>query len=142
MKQTTNESIDRLTKVVARAGGISDEEADRIGSSPFLQARLRAGVEAERRRRAEQGSGLLINWLVASRAIALLVVVTIAAVVTFWFSKANASVSSPPLNTSANDIARVVTGGTCALSTTDECAISTEEVLATLFAENEGEEPK
>ena len=142
MKQTTNESIDRLTKVVARAGGISDEEADRIGSSPFLQARLRAGVEAERRRRAEQGSGLLINWLVASRAIALLVVVTIAAVVTFWFSKANASVSSPPLNTRADDIARVLTGGACALSTTDECTISTEEVLATLFAENEGEEPK
>jgi len=142
MKQTHNKSLDRLTKVVARAGGISDEEADRIGSSPFLHARLRAGVEAERRRRAEQGSGLLINWLVASRAIAVLVVVTIAAVVTFWLSKASASVSSPPLNTSADDIARVLTGGACALSTTDECAISTEEVLATLFAENEGEEPK
>jgi hypothetical protein len=142
MKQTPNESLDRLTKVVARAGGISDEEADGIGSSPFLHARLRAGIEAEQRRRAEQGSGLLVNLLVASRAIAVLVVVTIAAVVTFWFSNANASISSPPLNASADDIARVVAGGTCALSTTDECAISTAEVLATLFAENEGEEPK
>jgi hypothetical protein len=42
----------------------------------------------------------------------------------------------------ADDITRVVTGGACALSTTEECAISTEEVLATLFAENGGEQPK
>ena len=143
MDQTPDESFDQLTKIVARAGGISDVEAERIGSSPFLHARLRAGIEAERRRRAEQGSGWLGTLLVASRAIAVLVVVTIAAVMTFWFSKANASVSAPPFNASAeNDISRVVTGGTCALSTTEECAISREEVLATLFAEKEGEEPK
>ena len=143
MDQTPNESFDQLTKIVARAGGISDVEAERIGSSPFLHARLRAGIDAERRRRAEQGSGWLGTLLVASRAIAVLVVVTIAAVMAFWFSKANASVSVPPLNASAeNDISRVVTGGTCALSTTEECAISREEVLATLFAEQGGEESK
>jgi hypothetical protein len=142
MDQTRNEPLDRLTKIVARAGGISDDETQRIGSSPFLHARLRAGIEAERRRRAEQGSGWLVTLLVASRAIAVLVVVTIAAVLTFWFSKANASISVPSLNASADDISRVVTGGTCALSTTEECAISTEEVLATLFAEKGGEEPK
>jgi hypothetical protein len=61
---------------------------------------------------------------------------------TFWFSKANASVSLPPLNGNADDISRVVTGGTCALSTAEECAISREEVLATLFPEQGGEEPK
>ena len=143
MDQTPNESLDQLTKIVARAGGISDTQAERIGSSPFLHARLRAGIDAERGRRADQGSGWLGTLLVASRAIAVLVVVTIAAVMTFWFSKANASVSAPPLNASAeNDISRVVTGGTCALSTTEECAISREEVLATLFAEQGGEEQK
>jgi hypothetical protein len=142
MDQTPDESFDQLTKIVARAAGISDVEAERIGASPFLHARLRAGIDAERRRRAEQGSGWLGTLLVASRAIALLVVVTIAAVMTFWFSKANASVSGPPLNANADDISRVVTGGTCALSTTEECAISREEVLATLFAEQGGEEPK
>ena len=142
MDQTPDESLDQLTKIVARAGGISDDEAERIGSSPFLHARLRAGIDAERRR-AEQGSGWLGTLLVASRAIAVLVVVTIAAVMTFWFSKANASMSAPPLNASAeNDISRVVTGGTCALSTTEECAISREEVLATLFAEQGGEKQK
>jgi len=142
MDQKANEPLDRLMNVVARAGGISDDDVEQIGSSPFLHARLRAGIEAERRRRAEQGIGWLATLLVASRAIAALVVVTIAAVLTFWFSKANASVSVPPLNASAGDISRVVTGGTCALSTTEECAISTEEVLATLFAEKGGEERK
>lgn len=141
MNQTPNEPLDRLTKIVARAGGISDVEAERIGLSPFLHARLRAGLEAERQRRAEKGSGWLATLLVASRAVAVLVVVTIAAVLTFWLLKANASVSVPPVNT-ADDIARVITGGTCALSTTEECAISTEEVLATLFAEEGGNEPK
>ena len=141
MDQTPNEPLDRLTKIVARAGGINDNEVERIGSSPFLHARVRAGIEAERRRRAEKGSGWLGTVLVASRAIAVLVVVTIAAVLTFWLSKGNAAVSAPSVN-AADDIARVVTGGTCALSTTEECAISTEEVLATLFAENGGEQPK
>ena len=140
MEQSCNEPIERLTRIVAQAGGISDDEAERIGSSPFLHVRLRAGIDAERRHREEQGSGWLATLLVASRAIAVLVVVTIAAVLTLWFSKANASVGGPPLNASADDpISRVVTGGTCALSTTEECAISTEEVLATLFAENGGE---
>jgi len=142
MDETRNEPLDRLTKIVAQAGGISDDEAERIASSPFLHARLHAGIESERRRRAEQGSGWLATLLVASRAIAVMVVVTIAAVLTLWFSKANVSVSVPPLSASADDIYRVVTGGTCALSTTEECAISTEEVLATLFAEEGGKEPK
>ncbi|HSE38477.1 MAG TPA: hypothetical protein VLG74_14325 [Blastocatellia bacterium] len=142
MNQAPNESMDRLTQMVARAGGISDEAAERVASAPFLHARLRARIEAERRRRAEQGSGWLSTLFVASRAIAILSVVTIASVVTFWLSKSNASVNPPPLSPRADAIAGVVTGGTCALSTTDECAISTEEVLATLFAEDQGVEPK
>lgn len=142
MDQPPNDRIDRLTTLVTRAGGISDDEAARIGSSPFLHARLRAGIEAERRRRTGQGSGWLGNLLVASRAIAVLVVVTIAAVFTFWLSKGNASVGVPPLNAGADDVSRIATGGTCALSTTAECAISTEEVLATLFAEKGEEEFK
>ncbi len=48
MDQTPNESFDQLTKIVARAGGISDDQAERIGSSPFLHARLRAGIDVER----------------------------------------------------------------------------------------------
>ena len=140
MDQIPNKPIDRLTELVVQSGGISDEDAERICSSPFIYARLRAGIEAERRLRAEQGNGWIGTLLVASRAIAVLVVVTIAAVSAFWLSKTKASESAPPGRASAEDISRVVIGGTCALSTTQECAISTEEVLATMFAENGAEE--
>jgi hypothetical protein len=136
MDETPNQPLDRLTKIVAQAGGIGDEEAERIGSSPFLHARLQAGIEAQRRLRAEQGGGWLATLLVASRAITALALVTIAALLTFWFSKSSAPDKFPVVYASADDISRVVTGGACALSTTAECAISTEEVLATLFAEN------
>ena len=142
MNQPKDELIDRLAKVVARGGGIGAEEAERLGSSAQLHARIRAGIETERQRRAEEGSGWLATLLVASRAVAILVLVTIATVVTFWLTRANSSAMPPALNAGADDISRVVTGGTCALSATDECAISTEEVLATLFAENGGKEPK
>jgi len=136
MEETPDEPLDRLTKIVAQAGGIGGEEAERIGASPFLHARLRAGIEAQRRHRAEQGSGWFATLLVASRAITALALVTIAALLTFWFSKSGAPDNSPAVYASADDISRVATGGACALSTTAECAISTEEVLATLFAEN------
>ncbi len=106
---------DRFTRMVVRAGGISDDEAERIGSSPFLHARLRAGIEVERRRRTEQGTGWLATMLVASRAISILVMVTMAAVLTFWLSKANGYGSVPPSNPAAEDSPRVVAGGTCSL---------------------------
>ena len=142
MDQSPKEPIDRLSKIVVRAAGISDAEAERIASSPFINARLRAGIEAERRRRTEQGSGWFVEVMVASRAIGVLLLVTVAAVVMFWISKSGASVSVPATGPNADDVARVLTGGTCALSSTAECAISTEEVLATMFAGNEGEGPK
>ncbi|MEK6324469.1 MAG: hypothetical protein AABN33_22745 [Acidobacteriota bacterium] len=139
--QASDEQLDRLTKMVARAGGLSEDAAERIGSAPFLHAGLRARIESERNIRVPQGSGWLATLLVASRAIAVLLLVTVAATLAFWFSRADTpvliSATNPPV-----DISRVITGGTCALSTTDECAISTEEVLATLFAEEGGKEPK
>jgi hypothetical protein len=141
MNQERDEKLDRLTKIIARAGGISDDEAEKIGSAPFLLARLRARIESERNIRSEQRSGWFPTLLVATRAIAVLFLVTIGTALAFWFSRGN-----PPLPTASNatvdNVSRVITGGTCALSTTDECAISTEEVLATLFAEEGGKEPK
>ena len=141
MNQTSDEPLDRLTKIVTRAGGISDDEAETIGSAPFLHARLRARIEAGRKIRATQGSGWSATLLVATRAIAVLFLVTLGTALAFWFSRANPPVPAAS-NATVDNVSRVITGGTCALSTTDECAISTEEVLATLFAEEGGKEPK
>ena len=142
MEQTPNERLERLTRNIARAGGIGEVEAEKIGSSPFLNTRLRAGIESERRRQAELGCSWVATLIVASRAITVMAVVTIAAVLTLWFSRSNSSAVTAPLSPRADDISRVVAGGTCALSSTEECAISTGEVLATLFSENGGTEQK
>ena len=135
-----HDRFDELAKMIARAGGIGDKAAENIDSSPFLHTRLRARIEAERARRTERRSWLP-TLLVASRAVALLFVVTIAAALSFWFSRAGEA-TAPVGKRAPDNVSRVITGGTCALSTTDECAISTEEVLATLFAEDGGKEQK
>jgi hypothetical protein len=139
--KTPGESIDHLTESVVRAAGIDESEVDRIVSSPFINSRLRARIEAERKHRTESPVGWFATILVAARAITVLLVVTVAAVLTFWLSRTNAATSPPPTITGAgsDDISRVISGGTCALSSTQECAISREEVLATLFADKEQE---
>jgi len=135
----SNERLDKLTKIVASAGGISDDDVERISSAPFLHARVRARIEAERKRRAEQGSGWFATVLLASsRAIAVLLFVTISAALAFWVFRSHTSTSGSFPNAGDDKISRIATGGACALSTTDECAISTEEVLATLFSEQGG----
>lgn len=142
MNQTADEHLDRLAKTIANAGGISDDEAERISSSPFLHTRVRARIEAEQRKRVAQGSGWLATVLVASRAIVALLLVTVAAASAFWITKSKAANGSAPENSRADDINRVIVGGTCALSSTEQCAISTEEVLATMFAEDRGNEDR
>jgi len=142
MDQKSEEPLDGLSKLVVRAGGIDDGEADRIASTPFIHARLRARIEAERKRRAEPSTGWFATVLVAARAITVLIIVTVAAVLAFWYSRANPGTNNGPTITGADDVSRVISGGTCALSSTAECAISREEVLATIFADNEQEKSK
>jgi hypothetical protein len=142
MNQTADDHLDQLSKAVARAGGISDDDVERISSSPFLHTRVRAGIEAEQRKRGEQGNGWLATLLVASRAIVALLVVTVAAASAFWMTKPTGANRPSPESSSADDISRVVAGGTCALSSTELCAISTEEVLATMFTEDRGKDNK
>lgn len=138
MNGTTNE-LDQLANAVARSGGIGDDEAERIASSPFLQTRIRARIEAGQRERTQQGSGWLATLFVASRAVLALLLVTIASASAFWITRTSRPADTiSPVISKAGDLNRVVIGGTCALSSTEQCAISTEEVLATMFAEDRG----
>jgi len=136
-KRTSDERLDRLGKSVLRSGGITDEETEAVASSPFLYAKLRARIEAEGRSRAEPQPGWFATLFVAGRAIPALVLIAMIALGAFWFTKTNARTNLPAAVMPVDNLDRVAVGGTCALSSTEECAISTEEVLATLFAEGE-----
>lgn len=141
MNGTGNEHVDWLATTVTTAGGISEDDVDRISSSPFLHTRIRARIEAEERNRAERGSGWLAALTVAARAIAVFVLVTIIAASAFWVSTSKTG-RNPTGNPKESDVTRVVAGGTCALSSTDQCKISTEEVLATMFANENRKDEK
>jgi hypothetical protein len=138
--KTDDDRLDELTRIVARGGGAGDNEVERIASAPFFNARVRARIEAERKSREAERGGWLVTLLVAWRAVAVLLVVTVATAAAYWVSRTPDS-RKPEARTS-DDVSRVVAGGTCALSATDECAISREEVLATLFADEGGKTQK
>jgi hypothetical protein len=140
--QSKDELLDRVGQSVARASGIGEDKAEQIASSPFLYARLRARIEAERNQQAEPDGGWFATFKIARRAIPALALVAIAAVASLWFAATKYTVSPPPggANIEASYPLTPVTA--CSLSATDECAISSEEVLATMFAEQEGKEEK
>lgn len=140
--QSHTQLLDGVAKSVARRSGIGEDMADQISSSPFLYARLRARIEAERKQQAEPEGGWLATFKIARRAIPALALIAIAAVASLWF--AAAKYADNPLPGGANVyVSTPLTPVTaCSLSATDECAISSEEVLATMFAEREGKEEK
>lgn len=140
--QPHDELLDRIGKSVARASGIDETKADQVASSPFLYAQLRARIEAERKQQTEPDSSWFATFKIARRAIPALALIAIAAVTSLWI--AATKYTANPLPGGANlYVSYPLTPITaCSLSSTDECAISSEEVLATMFAEQEGKEEK
>jgi hypothetical protein len=75
--------LERVGREVVRASaGEGHEAAAEAAGSPFLYARVRASIEAERRRR-EEGEGWLALFAVAWRAVPALVLVAAFAFVLF-----------------------------------------------------------
>ena len=125
-------ALDRVGKTAVRAAGLNESESDAVASSPFLYARVRARIEAETRQDKQSVPALAMPY--AWRAVSAVAIVATVAVSAFWI-KTPAAPASQTTAGRADNVNLIATGGTCALSNSAECAISTEEVLATLFAE-------
>ncbi len=90
----TNEQLDRVGKLVLRAGSGNDSATETAASAPFLYSRVRAGIAAERRRLDDAGSWLSLLF-VARRAIpAMALVAILTAVLTLLSINVNAPASS------------------------------------------------
>src|SRR2546428_7183629 len=88
------EELDRAGKLILMAAAASESEIEAAASSPFLFTRLRAGIDAERRRR-EESNGWLSLIQVAWRVVpAMALVPILAAVLPFW--QTNLTVPSNP----------------------------------------------
>ena len=134
--QEPNERLDRAGSELIRAAGLSEFESDEAASAPFLYARIRARIESDRRSDKSVPAAMLsISW----RAVPALAMVAVAAVSVFWVTTPAPAATGavPPAPVQSDNIKLIATGGTCALSSAGECAISSEEVLATMFREEE-----
>jgi hypothetical protein len=74
--------LDRIGRELVRASTGDEREAEAVARSPFLYAKIRAGVEAERRRR-EEGEGWFALFAVAWRAVPALALVAVLALALF-----------------------------------------------------------
>jgi hypothetical protein len=128
--------LERTGREVVRASATNEVEAEAVADSPFLYARVRATIDAERRRRAE-GESRLALLLVAWRAVPALALVAALAFMLFLSAGAGerATVAGgfgeEALLGGGGDIEQVVFAG----SRTP----SSDEVLSTIIDADESE---
>jgi hypothetical protein len=127
--------FDRISRDVVCGGGIGDEQADGIAASPFFYARLRARIDADK---SPQPSGWLASLTLAWRTIPALALVAMIAVGLFLFAGSKPSVIVPPPVIPVQVSTGLAPATACSLSSSDGCAVSENDALATLFAEQGG----
>src|SRR5262245_66094353 len=81
------ERLDQFSQIVTRGGGLTADEAEQAASSPFLYTRVRARIESERKSRATPFADRFAMLPVAWRAIAALLIITLAAGAAFYASR-------------------------------------------------------
>lgn len=139
--QVADESLDRAAKSIVRAGGLSEEDAEAV-SSRLSYARLRAHIAAERKPSAGLAESWFATFLALRQAIPAMAMIAIIAAGMLWLANAGTPASSlDPVFTGGGNpgVERVAAGGTCAISSSDECVISTDDVLATIVSRGQQE---
>ena len=157
-RDANRERLDEVGDDLVRAARASDGEIEAAAGGPLLYSRIRASIAA----RQQEPGGLAGGWLSLLQAAKFAVpAMALVMIIVTWLprvamhakerqpaanavagrftpppddeisSKARSHSPAPPLLTFA--------AGTCALSNTQECAISNNEVLATLFADENQE---
>lgn len=132
------ENLDDIGREVVHAAGLSDDEAA-AASSRLRYAGVRARILAAQNRQAQPGDNWLMTLLAAKRAIPAMIAIAIFAAAVLWLVSLGAS------GVNSFNEAVAGTGGTkgitlsCAIATRDECAMTTDEVLATIVSRDEQE---
>ena len=143
------ERLDEVAEDLVRAARASDAEIEAAGASPLLYSRIRSSIAA-RRRESESSTGWLVFLRAARLAIPAMALATV--VVTclprLAMPKKHRATSiaayqyrpTPPSPDPARaPLILTLAASACALSNAQECAISDNEVLATIFADDNQE---
>jgi hypothetical protein len=138
-ERATVEELYQIGRSVLWSAAASNDEADKVAGSPFLFTRIAARIDEEQRRRSAIDTGWLLALSEAKRALAALALVAIAAFGLLWFSTGSGPQKTRQARNDAMEI-RPVSVSACSLASADECAISNNDVLATMFAEGGAQE--
>jgi anti-sigma-K factor RskA len=130
-----DERLDQTGREIVRASAMNEAEGERVAASPFLYARLRSRINAERELREEGerwGAMLRVVW----RAIPAMAMVAILAVVLFL----SANFSTQPAGVvSVEELLDTQSAETESVVFADNRSLSNDEVLATILNEDEQE---
>ncbi|HWC77244.1 MAG TPA: hypothetical protein VG778_07275 [Blastocatellia bacterium] len=153
-KEPNENRLDEAGSALLREARATDDEVEAAASSPFLYARIQAAI-AEQKERANASNGRWLSLLARPRlaipAMALAAICAVSLPLLAGGAKRAAyrpqgfvneeSVTTIPV--APGDLTAVtVAASACALSNNQECAISDNEVLATIFAEENQEKQR
>jgi hypothetical protein len=127
-----DERLDRMGREMVRVSAANDLEAEAAASSPFLYARLRSRIHAERERR-EAGESWLAMLSVVWRAVPAMALTTVFALVLFL---AAGTGTSPAGSFIVETLMDAPDAGVEQVVFADRQPLSSDEVLATIMDED------
>jgi hypothetical protein len=128
----SGKELDTVGRAIVRASASNEVEGEAAAASPFLYARFRARIAAEREQREERESWLAILGVVW-RAIPAMAMVSILAVALFLSASFGTGTQVFNEDMDAPDV------GVESIVSADNRALSSDEVLATILNEDEQE---
>lgn len=130
-KSVSDERIDRAGQMLVRAAGASEEDMEQAASDSMLFARIRGQIAAQQRTREEVADPWMPLLLIARRALPAMVVITLIVALVSALTTSSGRTQIP------GEVS-VQAAAVCTLADKDECAVSTNEVMATIFFSGQG----
>jgi len=132
-EETQKEQIEKLERTLWRATPADDEMIEKIVSSPFLYAKIRARVEEAQAMPVAAPSYYSLLAMLARRAIPAFALLAVLAVAAYFFTSKN----TPPPAVSMNDavfvkVEKNTPPTACNIANRSECVVSTDDVVAIL----------
>ncbi len=131
----SDEQLDRMGQEIVRAVASNEAEGEAVAAAPFLYARLRSRINAEREQR-EEGERWLTMLKVVWRAIPAMAMVAILAVALLLSANFGAR---PSEVASVEELLDTQGAGVETVVFEDNRSLSSDEVLATILNEDEQE---
>jgi hypothetical protein len=131
----SHELLDRVGRLITKAGVLADAETSEIASAPFLFARIKARISSEELR-LENRSLWTGFWPISKRAVPVMVII---AAVSFGLSVYMSGNKNQPAAFSVDAYLRTNESGVENIVFAERRPLTRDEVLATIISRDERE---